>query len=127
MQVKGDKSRAKKASEKDKNEILGFEALAAMQKVLAEKNKELVQMKERLDKHMKKPKVKSKSSSGIKDIPKKRIISKTSSGNKNIPKKSNISKPSVASKDISKNSIISKKSAGEKTLSQRKPTRKTQK
>ena len=49
MQVKGDKSRAKKASEKDKNEILGFEALAAMQKVLAEKNDELVQMKERLD------------------------------------------------------------------------------
>ena len=36
-----------------------FEALAAMQKVLAEKNKELVQMKERLDKHMKKPKVKA--------------------------------------------------------------------
>ena len=30
-----------------------------MQKVLAEKNKELVQMKERLDKHMKKPKVKA--------------------------------------------------------------------
>ena len=64
---------------------------------------------------MSQEKTKSKSSSGIKDIPKKRIISKTSSGTKNILKKSNISKPSVASKDISKNSIISKKSAGEKS------------
>ena len=57
--MKGDKNRAKKASKKDKNEILGFEAIAAMQKVLAEKNEELLQMKERLDKHMKKPKVKA--------------------------------------------------------------------
>ena len=112
MQVKGDKSRAKKASEKDKNEILGFEALAAMQKVLAEKNKELVQMKERLDKL---------------NTKKKRLISKTSSANKNIPKKSNIAKSSVASKNISKKSIISKKSVGEKSIAQLKPTRKSQK
>ena len=59
FQVKDDTNRAKKASKKNKNEILGSAAIAAMQKLLAKKNKELLHMKECLDEHMKKPKVKA--------------------------------------------------------------------